>query len=225
MEREELTIMYLQMAGLDYHIASMEQREPFSFSKEQQETILKTLKDSVHGVVLLNTCNRMELYLSSDVPCQPSQWLLQFAKETHPSIKSVPFYEKSGIVAARHIIEVACGLHSQVLHEEQIVTQVQQAVGQARQLQTTDAILDTLFRTAVSAGKYALTHISDTEIPVSLAEKAIQTIEQQGFSLSNKIGLVIGNGNMGQLAAQQLMKRVFTVYITCLLYTSPSPRD
>ena len=46
------------------------------------------------------------------------------------------------------------------------------------------------------------------------AEKAIQTIEQQGFSLSNKIGLVIGNGNMGQLAAQQLMKRDCTVYIT-----------
>ncbi len=61
-------------------------------------------------------------------------------KGTHPSIESVPFYEKSGIAAARHIIEVACGLHSQVLHEEQIVTQVQQAVGQARQLQTTDAI-------------------------------------------------------------------------------------
>lgn len=206
--------MYLQMAGLDYHTASMEQREPFSFSKEQQETILKTLKDSVQGVVLLNTCNRTELYLSSDVPCQPSQWLLQFAKETHSSIESVPFYEKSGIAAARHIIEVACGLHSQVLHEEQIVTQVQQAVGQARQLQTTDAILDTLFRTAVSAGKYALTHISDAEIPVSLAEKVIQTMEQQGFSLSNKIGLVIGNGNMGQLAAQQLMKRGCTVYIT-----------
>ena len=121
MEREELTIMYLQMAGLDYHTASMEQREPFSFSKEQQETILKALKDSVQGVVLLNTCNRTELYLSSDVPCQPSQWLLQFAKETHPSIESVPFYEKSGIAAARHIIEVACGLHSQVLHEELFV--------------------------------------------------------------------------------------------------------
>ena len=103
--------MYLQMAGLDYHTASMEQREPFSFSKEQQETILKTLKDSVQGVVLLNTCNRTELYLSSDVPCQPSQWLLQFAKETHSSIESVPFYEKSGIAAARHIIEAVSYTH------------------------------------------------------------------------------------------------------------------
>ena len=172
--------MYLQMAGLDYHTASMEQREPFSFSKEQQETILKALKDSVQGVVLLNTCNRTELYLSSDVPCQPSQWLLQFAKETHPSIESVPFYEKSGIAAARHIIEVACGLHSQVLHEEQIVTQVQQAVGQARQLQTTDAILDTLFRTAVSAGKYALTHITDTEIPL-LQKKPFRQSNSKDF--------------------------------------------
>lgn len=83
--------MYLQMAGLDYHIASMEQREPFSFSKEQQETILKTLKDSVHGVVLLNTCNRTELYLSGDVPCQPSQWLLQFAKKNTSFHRSCSF--------------------------------------------------------------------------------------------------------------------------------------
>lgn len=206
--------MYLQMAGIDYHTASMEQREPFSFSKQQQETILKALKNAVNGVVLLHTCNRTELYLSSDIPCQPSQWLLQFAKEPHSSMESAPFYEKSGIAAARHLMEVACGLHSQVLHEEQIVTQVQQAVEQARQLQTTDAILDTLFRTAVSAGKYALTHISDTEIPVSLAEKAIQMMEQQGFSLANKTCLVIGNGNMGQLAAKQLMERGCTVYIT-----------
>ncbi len=86
-------------------------------------------------------------------------WHTQGSGKTALAYYSVPFYEKSGIAAARHIIEVACGLHSQVLHEEQIVTQVQQAVGQARQLQTTDAILDTLFRTAVSAGKYALTHI------------------------------------------------------------------
>ena len=59
--------------------------------------------------------------------------------------------------AAQHLMEVACGLHSQILHEEQIVTQVGRAVELARECHTTDSVLDTLFRTAVSAGKDAQT--------------------------------------------------------------------
>ncbi len=204
--------MYLQMAGLDHHTASTAQREAFSFSKEKQKTILKSLKSSGICAVLLSTCNRTELYLSGIEPCQPIPLLMQYANIS--GIDATVFYEKFEQEAALHLIEVACGLHSQVLHEEQIVTQVNQAICNARMLHTSNAVLDTLFRIAVSAGKYALTHISDKSVPLSLSEKAVRCVEQQYGSLEYASCLVIGNGKMGQLAAEQLLQRGSKVYIT-----------
>lgn len=212
--------MYLQMVGLDHHTASIAQREAFSFSKEMQKTILTNLKSESNGVVLLSTCNRTELYLSGSVPFQLVSKLMQYANKTETD--TTAFYEKTGQAAALHLIEVACGLHSQVLHEEQIVTQVNQAICDARMLHTADAILDTLFRTAVSAGKYALTHVSDAAIPLSLSEKAVRRLEQQYGNLKHAVCLVIGNGKMGQLAAEQLLQRGSKVYITLRSYHNGS---
>lgn len=204
--------MYLQMVGLDAQVASIAQREVFSFSTETQETILKALQtqSGIAGAVLLVTCNRTELYLSSEKICAPESYLLQFSETEDSTV----FYKKTGQDAALHLMEVACGLHSQVLHEEQIVTQINQAIGMARAHHTADALLDTVFRTAVSAGKYALTHVSDRTLPLSLSEQAVQRVAAQYETLSGKTCLVIGNGKMGQLAAEQLVQRECHVFIT-----------
>lgn len=83
-------------------------------------------------------------------------------------------------------MEVACGLHSQILHEEQIVTQVGQAIELARSCQTSDAMLDTLFRTAVSAGKYAQTNVQVSAVPLSISYTAVQMLEQGCGELAGK---------------------------------------
>ena len=53
----------------------------------------------------------------------------------------------------RHLMQVAAGLESQIFGDDQIVTQVKDAAALAREAGSADAVLDTLFRRAVTAGK------------------------------------------------------------------------
>lgn len=209
-------MLHLRMAGIDVQTAKAAQREPFAFSHAQAERMLQALSEmpGISGAVLLATCNRTELYLSMEPACKvrPDQQLLTYAGQ--------PNAEKDGLVvreeaaAALHLMEVACGLHSQILHEEQIVTQVGQAIDLARSCHSTDALLDTLFRTAVSAGKDSLTHVTTSVVPSSAAKSAVMLLERVYGSLEKKTAVVIGNGNMGRLAAQFLIERGCAVYMT-----------
>ncbi|MFR4475815.1 MAG: hypothetical protein ACLT3Y_00280 [Ruminococcus callidus] len=115
-------------------------------------------------------------------------------------------------------MEVACGLHSQILHEEQIVTQVGHAVELARACRSTDGVLDTLFRTAVSAGKEAQTQVSVQNVPLSVSYSAVQQLEQHAGTLDGKTCLVIGNGSMGRLAASLLVQHGCRVFMTLRSY-------
>ena len=207
------------MAGIDVHGADVAQREPFAFSEEQATQLMTSVVSypGVHGAVLLTTCNRTELYLSMepDAGIMPDELLLRYAASAP---EKFPGNIKRGTAAAQHLMEVACGLHSQILHEEQIVTQVGQAIRRARQCRTADAVLDSLFRNAVSAGKEALTQVSVSSVPLSVSYGALKRLEQHLGALDGKTCLVIGNGSMGRLAASLLVQHGCRVFMTLRSY-------
>ena len=123
--------MCIYMAGVDVHSADVSERERFAFSEEQVRHILQELvqKDGISGAVLLATCNRTELYLSvqSDrertennaaerQPAEqisPAQLLQHYAGS---SAEPPHILVRTELDAAQHLMEVACGLHSQILH-------------------------------------------------------------------------------------------------------------
>ena len=145
----------------------------------------------------------------------PAELLRQYA---HAPEKPFTGRVLTEIDAVQHIMEVACGLHSQILHEEQIVTQVGHAVELARACRSTDGVLDTLFRTAVSAGKEAQTQVSVQNVPLSVSYSAVQQLEQHAGTLDGKTCLVIGNGSMGRLAASLLVQHGCRVFMTLRSY-------
>lgn len=225
--------MCIYMAGVDVHSADVSERERFAFSEEQVRHILQELvqKDGISGAVLLATCNRTELYLSvqSDrertennaAERQPAEQIspAQLLQYYAGSLAEPPhILVRTELDAAQHLMEVACGLHSQILHEEQIVTQVGRAVELARECHTTDSVLDTLFRTAVSAGKDAQNQVSVSQVPLSVSYGAVQQLEQCIGKLDGKSCLVIGNGSMGRLAASLLVQRGCRVFMTLRSY-------
>lgn len=214
--------MSLIMVGLDYKTTPIDLREKFSFTeKSAKEFITKIYNISgVNGCVLISTCNRTELYLSvkENYDICPQKYLLDFADVNISDMKGKFFY-KTDDELILYLMEIACGLHSQIIHEEQIVTQIRQSISLARSCNTTDAILDTLFRIAVSAGKYAQTNVIISNVPLSLSYSAIQMLEQKyNNNLSGKKCVIIGNGKMGQLASDLLIKRNCCVYITLRTY-------
>ena len=66
---------------------------------------------------------------------------------------SVIFIERSGKDAVSYLLELTCGLHSQIFGEDQILSQVKDALSTARINGTTNTVLEVLFRTAITAAK------------------------------------------------------------------------
>lgn len=205
------------MAGIDWENANMDKREAFSFTGSQVEHLCQTIAQSsgAEGCVLLSTCNRTELYLSGVEDLQPDALLCQAAQVQGAEQL---FTVRRGRDAERHLMRVSCGLCSQILGEDQIVSQVKRAYAIAHDAQTTDAALSQLFRLAATAGKKSRTQVRLSAAPLSVAGQAVALIEEKLGSLSGTRALVIGNGEMGRLASSLLAAKGCQVTVTLRSY-------
>jgi len=204
------------MAGINYNLNSLSQREKLSFSPKKTAEICESVckEKNVYGCIIISTCNRTEIYIScssSENP-DPSKLLLK-----HSGVLNFDgnFEKNDDIGTIYHIIELACGLKSQIMGEEQIVGQINSALRLCKEHNCTDSILNTLFRTAVSAGKYKLSHTKLSNIPISSAYGAVELLEK--LNKKNLVGkkcIVIGNGKMGQIVQKLLIKKGCKVFVT-----------
>src|SRR6476469_1370817 len=102
--------MQLYVIGVNHTTAPIHIREHVAFDSEQLAGALRelTLHDATEAAIL-STCNRTELYCSTDNPEKPLQWLSQYHKlETgsiQPYIYTLPDNE-----AVKHAFRVASGL-------------------------------------------------------------------------------------------------------------------
>ena len=210
--------MSIVMSGLDCHRASIALRERLAFSRQQLRALLGWLRrqPGVEGCVLLSTCNRTELYLSGDAET-PWRLLCRGAGVPEEALQEY-FTTRTGTDAARHLMEVACGLHSQILGEDQIITQVRTAMELAQEEKTTDPVLAALLRRAVTAGKRARTEVSVTRGAPSMGTRCRDILRQELGTLEGKKILVIGNGQMGRLAAELLHDAGAGVQVTLRTY-------
>jgi glutamyl-tRNA reductase len=210
--------MSLVVSYLDFRSAAVELRGLLAFSGEKAAEIVQALaaQPGVEGAVLLSTCNRTEVYLTGDCGT-PWRLLCQVAGVEEEQFASA-FVTLTGEDAARHLMEVACGLCSQILLEDQILSQVRHAMELSQQVGAADQELSTLFRIAVTVGKRAKTEIHLERKAPSMATRCVELLEAHFGELSNKQVLVIGNGQMGQLVAKQVEQAGAQVYMTLRSY-------
>jgi glutamyl-tRNA reductase len=124
------------------------------------------------------------------------------------------FIARENASAIVHLFETACGLRSQVLGEDQILAQVKNAIETAREARSADVILEKLFQAAITSAKKIKTQLRLTTADSSTAHAAIHKIHEYFTSLEGVRCLVIGNGEMGRLAADLLAEQDAKVYIT-----------
>ena len=213
--------MGIIMSGLDYQKAPIALLEQLSFTKTQAGALTGRLAqgEGILGCVLLSTCNRTELYLS----CPPEgraapDRLLCRAVGLDPGPFAGAFVTRRGEEAVRHLMEVAGGLQSQIWGEDQILSQVKEAIAIAREQGAADPVLETLFRTAVSAGKEIKTKVRLTGVAVSAAARAVEVLRRDLGDLQGRRALVIGNGEMGRLSAALLREAGCAVTVTLRTY-------
>lgn len=219
--------MKLQMIGIDHSTASVEVRERYAFTNAAVRAVMQKMKpvsEAVHGIrgsLILSTCNRMELYVSLTQQADPDLYaLICDWKGLDPGAERALFYEKKDMDAARHLFELACGLRSQIMGEDQILTQVKDALMLAREEAATDHCIEVLFRQAITAAKEMKSSMTFEKGNRSAATVAIRQLHKDGAEFFGKQALVIGNGMMGRLAAQALMEAGAQVTVTVRQYHS-----
>ena len=216
--------MNICMIGIDHSTAGVKIREQFSFTALQAERAMQIVnrQPGVRGCVLLSTCNRMELYVSME-PCGIS--LPELLGKIRPfpgqeeEFKSY-FKIRTSLEAVRHLFYLAAGQKSKIFGEDQILTQIKEAIRKARELNCTDTLLEVLFRQAITAGKEVKTKAPAAHGNVSAVHSALASIEKKGFECKGKKCLVIGNGQMGKLAAETLRDAGALVTVTVRQYRS-----
>lgn len=210
--------MNIIMSYIDYNMAGLGEREVFSCTKTQTQTIYETLKanEEIQGAVLIATCNRTELYLSlkGGSRLNPFQQLCQvigvpYERYTHMN-KTL-----AGDDAVIHLCKVASGAESQIWGDDQIVTQVDDALKAAQKAKATDAILNVVFRQGVAAGKKVKTLVDFKVDDNSTASRAVKLVRTNP---ELKKVLVIGNGMIGRLVAELLVKEGLEATMTLRQY-------
>lgn len=215
--------MSICMFGIDHNRASVDIRSIFSFTKKNAVAAMEEVKNTegILGCVILSTCNRMECWVSTAENWDGSLFdEICRIKNVDPEDYRAYFRERTDREAVDHLFHLTCGLKSQILGEDQILTQVKDALSMSRDEFTTDSVLEVLFRMAVTAGKKIKTEVPFSHGNPSVIHQAIRFLEEGGYHVRNKVCMVIGNGEMGKMAAQTLREAGADVTVTIRQYRS-----
>lgn len=211
------------MIGIDYNKANVDIRAMFSFTKKNATAAMERLKkiSGIQGCVILSTCNRMELWASTKADWDGT--LLEELckiKEVDPTQYGEYFVERKEEEAVDHLFHLTSGLKSMILAEDQIITQVKDALTLARDVFVTDNVLEVLFRKAVTAGKKVKTNVIFSRANQTAMDQAIEMLKERNFPFAEARCMVIGNGEMGKVAAQTLRDAGANVTVTVRQYRS-----
>jgi len=168
--------------------------------------------ETVKEAVILQTCNRVEVYLATDGSefGDLAERILEFwSQEVGVSSdimdKIVRVFH--GSEALLHLLEVASGLDSMVVGEDQILGQVRTAYLESKKTGTTNALLEKTFMKAVNVGRRVRSETRINEGAISVSSVAASLAEKRFDTLKEVKALVVGAGEAGSLFAQELRRR------------------
>lgn len=202
--------MTLFVAGLSYKTTPVEMREKLAVhrSRLQCSACRLKLRGGLSEVVLLSTCNRVEIYgVASRIRGDFYQLFQELANDV--ALDFDPYlYVKEGVDAARHLFSVASGLDSLVLGETEITGQVKHAYQSAKEARLTGKVLNRAFQSALQVAKQVRTETGIGRGATSVGSVAVELAEKVfDADLSDKTIMIIGAGKMGEACVKHLAKR------------------
>ena len=203
------------LIGLSHHCADVSIREKFALA--HHENIEKYFHDSccLDETVVISTCNRVEIIAISNKKSFKeleesilSAWAKLCNQELSVLKKSV--YVHINLEAVSHLFRVAASLDSLVMGEPQILGQLKTAYKTAVATNTTKIILNRLLHKSFSAAKRVRTETQIASNAVSISYAAVELAKNILGSLTGKKALLIGAGEMAELAITHLLNNGLT---------------
>jgi len=204
------------MTGIDYKRSDLSVREKFAATKAGAGRILAGIMGSgAGGCVVLSTCNRTELYatIRNDGDLKPSEALCAALGVDFNEYGS-HLTERTGDGVMDHLCRVACGIDSQIMGDDQIITQVREALESSRGQRCTDSYIETMFNLSIHAAKIIKTKVFIDSLKTStVPEHTVEKLKMM-CGLSGKTALVIGSGRIGRQVCELLIRENVKVTVT-----------
>lgn len=199
------------LVGASHQTAPLHLREKLSLDDAKTARLADRLRATpgLREFVVLNTCNRVELYgVAANAPT------VQALRHTVAEVTGCDATEFEAVSAMQHnraaithLFAVAAGLDSQIVGEAEILGQVKDAYAHAQERQWTGPVLNRIFQKAFQAAKYIRTHTAVGQGQISIATVAVDLAGRIFGELSSTQVLVIGSGDIGQKTAQAFQSR------------------
>jgi glutamyl-tRNA reductase len=204
--------MTILVLGLNHRSSPVEVREKFAFAENAIPAALSQLRNSgfASEVVILSTCNRVELYVATEVDPNDAfsglrSYLIGYHDYQQPLDQE--FYELSEPRSLQHLFRVAAGLDSMVLGETEILGQLKRAYDLALRHGYTGGKLNKAFQRAFNVAKHLRTETSIQRGSVSVGSVAVDLAGKIFSSLTDREVLVIGAGDTSEKTARALLSR------------------
>jgi glutamyl-tRNA reductase len=199
--------MSILVVGLSHRSAPVALLERTAVTGDELGKLLQDVHQtaSVQGVVVVSTCNRIEVY--ADV------------EKFHAGVSSISelLSRHSGVAleelsrhlyvhyeerAVQHVFSVACGLDSMVVGEGQITGQLRTALKLAQKYGTVDRALNEAIQQALRVSKRARNETGIDRAGASLVSVGLS----RAGTLDGRRALVVGAGSMSSLAVATLAR-------------------
>lgn len=196
--------MALIVAGVSHHTAPLELRERLVVSPAETDAAAQRLltASGAREIVLLSTCNRTEVYgVEGDEDAVPAIWSA-FSALLGQDV--APFgYVRRDRDAVAHLFRVTAGVDSMILGEAQIHGQVRDAWERSRG--ASGAVLTRLFQTALMVSGRVRSETDIGRGAASTSSAAVQLASKIFGSLHGRHAMVLGAGEMAELALECLV--------------------
>ena len=197
--------------GMNHETAPVEIRECLAREPENVRIALEAMRKSscIREALFLSTCNRVEALVTTEDPLEASRCVISLMSrlgditEGHLSSNLFAFEDNE---AVRHIFRVASSLDSLVLGEPQILGQIKTAYSQATEEKTSGVILNRLMHRSFHVAKRIRTETGVSDAAVSISYAAVELGKKIFYDLAGRDVLLVGAGEMAELAAKHLMK-------------------
>ncbi len=197
--------------GISHKTAPVDIREKVALSVEEQDDILKLFIADEHtsGAMVLSTCNRTEIYVSSE-HIEASLSVLQAWFKQHkkaPYFQGTFAYLYTGYDGVLHFFKVISSLDSQIIGETQITGQVKEAFNRALVLNATDSLINKIFNFGIQAQKKVRTNTYLCQGAVSISFAGVELAEKIFSRLEDRAVLLVGAGETAELSAEHFRKK------------------
>lgn len=199
--------MQLLTVGVDYANAPFGIRERLALHGPALDATLARLTTRVSEGFVLSTCNRTEAYALVAHAESGARALAEVLAEcgamsTEELLPSLRVHAHRSAVL--HLFGVACGIHSMVPGEDQILAQLKDALEHAAAAGTLGAGMHRLGTAALAVGKRVRSETGISRHALSVVSVALREAGAQLGPLSERHVLVVGAGRTAELALKHL---------------------